>query len=419
MGGLRCRQWLGGLLACLFGVLLANPAEAHKGSDAYVQLRLDGDASTLRADLALRDLDMVLDIDTDANGQLTWGEVRAAYPAIERYLSTRVQVEGCHWQSVVPALERRADGVYAALTWAGRCEPRKTWPAIHYSALHEVDPTHRAIARIERADGATVLQVLDPASSSVGVAKESALPPTGAGPLPAASVPGLAGSDSQAVSGATEASSPGAPLAAGTPAASGFIREGMRHILGGYDHVLFLLCLLLPAVMRRTASGWQPVDRLGQALWPVAAIVTAFTLAHSVTLTLAGLKLVSLSPAFIEPAIAVTIVLAALDNLTPIFHGRRAIVTFLFGLIHGFGFASVLGELNLPTAQFAWALFQFNLGIELGQLLIVVAAVAALFAFRHQRWYRPVVIRGGSVVAIVIGALWFIERTAHLAILPV
>lgn len=415
VSAVRGRPWLGRLLACLFSMLLATHAEAHKGSDAYVQLRLDGDASTLRVDLALRDLDVVLDIDTDANGQLTWGEVRSAYPAIERYLSTRVQVDGCRWQSAVRALERRADGVYAALTWSGHCDPRDAWPTIHYSALREVDPTHRAIARIERADGAAVLQVLDPASISVAEAKESTQPPTGAGPLPSASVPGLAGSDSPT---ASDARPPSAPHPADTPAASGFIREGMRHILGGYDHVLFLLCLLLPAVMRRASTGWQPVERLGQALWPVATIVTAFTLAHSVTLTLAGLKLVSLSPSFIEPAIALTIVLAAVDNLTPIFHGRRAIVTFLFGLIHGFGFASVLGELNLPTAQFAWALFQFNLGIELGQLLIVLVAVAALFGFRHQRWYRPVVIHGGSAVAIVIGALWFIERTAHLAILP-
>ena len=192
----------------------------------------------------------------------------------------------------------------------------------------------------------------------------------------------------------------------------------MRHILGGYDHVLFLLVLLLPAVMRRTTAGWQPVERLGQAIMPVAVIVTAFTIAHSVTLTLAGLKLLSLSSSFIEPAIAMTIVLAAIDNLTPIFRGRRAIVTFLFGLIHGFGFAGVLGELNLPTVQFAWALFQFNLGIELGQLVIVAIAVSALFAFRRQTWYALVVIRGGSAVAIVIGALWFIDRTANLAILP-
>ena len=150
----------------------------------------------------------------------------------------------------------------------------------------------------------------------------------------------------------------------------------MRHILSGYDHVLFLLCLLLPAVMRRTPAGWQPVERLAQAVWPVVGIVTAFTVAHSITLALAALKLVSLPSAFIEPAIAVTIVLAALDNVRPMFPVRRVVVTFFFGLIHGFGFAGVLAELDLPRADFAWALLQFNLGLEAGQLVIVVVATA-------------------------------------------
>ena len=400
------RKWRA--LAWLVCLLVAGPAMAHKGSDAYLQLNLGGAKSTLRVDLALRDLDAVQDIDADADGQLTWGEVRSAYPAIERYLAARVLVDGCQWQSVSTALERRADGVYAALTWSGSCAVDAALPTIRYSALREIDPTHRAIAKIERPGSEAVVQVLDPTK---------VLPPAAKAAASAAGV-GVAA----AVSAGVTASGPAAGVtAAAQPeptASAGFVKEGMRHILGGYDHVLFLLALLLPAVMRRTKTGWQPVERLAQAIMPVAVIVTAFTVAHSVTLTLAGLKLLSLSSSFIEPAIAVTIVLAAIDNLTPIFRGRRAIVTFLFGLIHGFGFAGVLGELNLPTVQFAWALFQFNLGIELGQLFIVAIAVTALFAFRRQSWYSNVVIRGGSAVAIVIGTLWFIDRTANLAILP-
>ncbi len=92
---------------------------------------------------------------------------------------------------------------------------------------------------------------------------------------------------------------------------------------------------------------------------------------------------------FIEPAIAVTIVLAAIDNVWPVFPVRRVVVTFFFGLIHGFGFASVLAELNLPTADFAWALLQFNLGLEAGQLMVVVAATGVLFGLRHWPRYRP------------------------------
>jgi hypothetical protein len=197
-----------------------------------------------------------------------------------------------------------------------------------------------------------------------------------------------------------------------------FLREGVHHIVGGLDHVLFLMCLLLPSVMRRTPQGWRPVARWQDALLPVAGIVTAFTLAHSITLGLAAMRWVSLPPALVEPAIAVTIVLAAIDNLRPLFGGRRVLVTFLFGLVHGFGFAGVLAELDLPAADFAWALLQFNLGLELGQLAIVVLATSLLFALRRRPRYPAWVIRGGSCAGIAIGLLWLVERTAEVSLLP-
>ena len=169
--------------------------------------------------------------------------------------------------------------------------------------------------------------------------------------------------------------------------------------------------------MRRTPRGWQPVERLSQAVWPVVGIVSAFTVAHSITLGLAALKVVSLPPAFIEPAIAVTIILAALDNVWPFFPVRRVVVTFVFGLIHGFGFAGVLAELNLPTGRFAWALLQFNLGLEAGQLMIVVVVTGLLFLARRWRDYPAWVIRGGSFAAILVGVLWLVERTANVSLL--
>ena len=171
--------------------------------------------------------------------------------------------------------------------------------------------------------------------------------------------------------------------------------------------------------MRRTPAGWRPVERLSQAVLPVVGIVSAFTVAHSITLALAALKVISLSPAFIEPAIAVTIILAALDNIWPIFPVRRVVVTFFFGLIHGFGFANVLSELNLPTSQFVWALLEFNIGLEIGQLMIVVGVTALLFGLRQRASYPAWVIRGGSFAAIVVGVLWLIERTANVSLLPI
>jgi hypothetical protein len=267
----------------------------------------------------------------------------------------------------------------------------------------DVDPTHRGIVKVQRPGREVTLSVLEPSAAMSGAGSAS----------PTAAASGTATSSSPA-----DSSADALPRATSGHGRWEFLLEGMRHILTGYDHVLFLLCLLLPSVMRRAPAGWQPVERLGQAVWPVVGIVSAFTVAHSITLGLAALKLVSLTPAFIEPAIAATIVLAALDNVLPIFPVRRVVVTFFFGLIHGFGFAGVLAELNLPRADFAWALLQFNLGLELGQLVIVAIATSALFALRRWRGYPKLVIGAGSAVAIAIGALWLIERTANVSLMP-
>jgi hypothetical protein len=375
----------------MLAVLLAAwvlPAYAHKASDAYLQLEGGSGATTLRVDVALRDLDVALDLDSDGDGKLNWYEVRTGWPLIESYLRKRVELEGCSFTSATRTLERRVDGVYAALILQSPCTPAQP-PVIHYGVMAEVDPTHRGIARIEWAGQTSALQVL---------------------------VPQLA-RGSAAVSESGTATAVPHTTAQAAPTLQ-FAREGVRHILTGYDHVLFLICLLLPSVLRRTKQGWQPVPRLRSALIPVIGIVTAFTVAHSITLVLAATGTVSLSPAFIEPAIAVTIMVAALDNLWPIFRGRRILFTFFFGLIHGFGFASVLAELHLPVAEFAWALFQFNLGIEIGQLLIVTVVATLLFQLRARRVYVPVFLRGGSVLAMAIALIWFIERVANVSLLP-
>ncbi len=384
-----------GLVAAALA-LCAVAAHAHKASDSYLQIAAAPGKLDVRWDIALRDLDVALDLDSDADGKLTWGEVRTAWPRIEAYALQRLAIEGCALAPINRGLERRNDGAYAVLYLTSTCT-LPTPPRITYSLFADVDPTHRGIAKIQRLGQDIVLSVLEPGLGQISAGQATAR-------------------------GASAASNAGAARSdAASHAASGarleFLLEGVRHILTGYDHVLFLLCLLLPSVMRRTADGWRPVERLAQAVWPVIGIVSAFTVAHSITLGLAALKLVSLSPAFIEPAIAVTIVLAALDNVLPIFPVRRVVVTFFFGLIHGFGFANVLAELNLPSTAFAWVLLQFNIGLELGQLLIVAVATTALFTLRFWHGYARVVIGGGSIVAIAIGLVWLIERTANVSIL--
>ena len=379
-------RWWFGLALATFGIA----AQAHKSSDSYLQIDAGSNAVAVRWDIALRDLDVALDIDTDDNGLLTWAEVKSAWPRIESYATERLAIAGCPLHTTGRALERRNDGAYAVLMLASDCSLGAA-PVVTYSLFREVDPTHRGIMKVQRPGQPLAVAMLNPS---------------------AAAVPLSASTDSPR---ATLASAPEHEAPAG---AWGFLREGIRHILTGYDHVLFLLCLLLPSVLRRTPAGWQPVGKLSEAVWPVVGIVSAFTVAHSITLGLAATKVVSLSPAFIEPAIAVTIILAALDNVWPIFPVRRVVVTFFFGLIHGFGFAGVLSELNLPTWEFARALLEFNVGLEMGQLIIVIGVTALLFLLRERRRYPSLVLRGGSFVAMAVGALWLIERTANVSLLP-
>lgn len=177
-----------------------------------------------------------------------------------------------------------------------------------------------------------------------------------------------------------------------------FIPSGTHHILIGPDHLLFLFGLLL----------------LGGSLRQLVTIVTAFTVGHSITLSLAALDIVNPPPWLIEPAIALSIVVVGVDNLLQTKgEGRdlRAWVAGGFGLVHGFGFANVLKEFGLPQEALGWSLFSFNVGVELGQLAVVVL-VASLLAFIRRR--RPAmdkwIVTVGSIVVVAGGAYWFVER---------
>ena len=179
-----------------------------------------------------------------------------------------------------------------------------------------------------------------------------------------------------------------------------FIPSGIHHILIGPDHILFLVGLLL----------------LGGSWKQLVAIVSAFTLGHSVTLSLAALSIVTPPARIIEPAIALSIIFVGTDNLVR-GNGRdlRAWVALAFGLVHGFGFANVLREFGLPREALGWSLFSFNLGVEIGQLAVVLIVASALAAIR--RWRSDVGYRvayAGSVVVIAAGTYWFVERVFFL-----
>jgi len=171
-----------------------------------------------------------------------------------------------------------------------------------------------------------------------------------------------------------------------------------------------LLSLLLPAVLVHSAAGWQGRATFRASFMEVLKVVTAFTLAHSVTLTLATLGVISLPSRIVESAIAASVVLAALNNIWPVFERSRAVVAFAFGLLHGFGFASVLLDLGLPKSALLLSLVGFNVGVEAGQLAIVAAFLPLAYAARRTVAYRRVVLLGGSSLIAAMALVWLFER---------
>jgi hydrogenase/urease accessory protein HupE len=175
-----------------------------------------------------------------------------------------------------------------------------------------------------------------------------------------------------------------------------FVPAGIHHILIGPDHLLFLVGLLL----------------LGGSVRRLLLVISAFTAAHSITLSLAALNIVTPPARLIEPAIALSIVYVGVDNLM-VGRGRdvRAWIAFAFGFIHGFGFANVLREMDLPSRALGWSLFSFNLGVEIGQLLVVAVVASALIGLRSRSETAGRRLAfAGSLAVIVVGGFWFIQR---------
>ena len=371
------------LLAALAFLLLGpGLALAHKPSDSYLALRAEHDRIAGQWDIALRDLEFAIGLDSDGDGAITWGELRARHAAIERYALTRLkftQAGGeCRKRVVDHLVDNHSVGAYAVLVFEVECGAAAgdVGVELEYSLFFDLDPTHRGLLRWEAA-GRSTTAVLGPDNAKFSLSSRAA-----------------------------------SPLAQFLS----YGKEGVWHIWIGIDHMLFLISLLLPAVYVGSRHGWQPVESFMPAFWDVAKVVTAFTVAHSITLSLAALSIISLPTRLTETAIALSVLLAALNNIRPVVHGRRWMVAFAFGLIHGFGFASVLADLGLPQGALLIALVGFNLGVECGQLAIVSVLVPLAYAVRRSRFYRRVIFVPGSVVIALVALGWMLERGLDLRI---
>jgi hypothetical protein len=370
-----------------FGVLVllltASMAHAHKPSDSYLSLDVFGAQVDGQWDIALRDLDFVLGLDANGDGTLTWGEIRSRQAAIFNYALGHLTVSDagavCAAHPVSQMIDDHSDGAYAVLRFRATCAQQPKELAVAYRLFFDVDRQHRGLLKF-RSGNTTQTAVLGPDSATQHFE--------------------LAGTS---LWGQFRA----------------YLREGVGHIWAGLDHMLFLLSLLLPAVLISSAQGWAPVGSFRAALGEVVKVVTAFTLAHSITLSLATLGLVTLPARLVESAIALSVIVAALNNIRPFFHGSRWLVAFAFGLLHGFGFAAVLGDLGLPREALVVGLVGFNTGVEVGQLAIVAVFLPLAFLARGLWLYRKLVMLPGSAAIAGLAGIWLIERAFDLKLLPV
>jgi len=375
---LRSSLWL---LAALL-LFSAFTVRAHTLSTSYLTINSSRTNLSGELHLALRDLEDAVGLDENDDGVITWGELSARKEAVSAYALSRLHIKGDGQPGTLQISEllvdNHSDGAYAVLRFnvTGFQHPSKV--EIDYNALFDIDPKHRALLRLED-NGNTRLAVFGPATSSQIF--DLTKPP------------------------------PGPPFFT-------FLAQGIWHIGSGYDHMLFLIALLLPGVLLRREGKWQPVSTPQQAFTNVFKIVTAFTVAHSITLSLAAFGVVHLPTRLVESTIAATVVLAAFNNLVPFFAERGWAVAFGFGLLHGFGFANALCDLGLHGGQLAAALFGFNLGVELGQLGVAVLLLPLALSLRQQWVYEHFVLRAGSGAIMVVASGWLAERVFDFKWLP-
>lgn len=368
--------------AALAGAVLlaaASAAQAHKASDATLHWQVQGATLQQRVDIALRDLDRELHLDADDDGRLSWGEVRAQWPQIEGLLAAGLVLnadgQACRREpGAAPQLEDHGDGPHAVLRQTLRCATPVRQLSVDYKLFQATDAGHRGLVRIS------------------GDFEHSAVLVPGAGP--------------QQFGGAAPRSF------------FGFVAEGLHHIAVGWDHLLFLASLLMVAVWQRHGQAWEPRPQARAAWSEALRLVSAFTLAHSLTLGLAAAGVLAPPSRWVESLIALSVLLAALDNLRPFLPGPRWVMAATFGLVHGFGFAGPLQDLGLRQGELALPLLGFSLGVELGQLALVALLLPLACATRAAAGYRRAVVRGGSAAIAGISLVWVAERALAVQLWP-
>lgn len=354
-------------LIVLAALLVVPEAWAHKLNTSYANLVVRPDTLMLR--LRIDDFDMEqLGLDSNGDGTLFYEEMQAGMPRIVDFAANHVAIQVNGEQLT---LERGSTDIspdnkgnmFAVLYFGAALRSAPEQVDLHIDFFERFGDEHKSIAKVLM-PGKPLEQAVfavDSARQSFSVGREKSL-------------------FEQAVA---------------------FVWLGIEHIFVGYDHIMFLLALIA----------------VGGRLRDLVKIVTAFTVAHSITLCLAALEIVMLPGKWVEAGIALSIAYVALENFWLKRGEHRWVLTFLFGLVHGFGFANVLRELGLPTQGLVVSLLSFNVGVEVGQI-VIVAVLFPLILWLNRQAFKQRVVHGISGVILLFGVGWFIERVFELEYMP-
>lgn len=342
-------------LGMLAAGLVPMRASAHQVGLSRGEYRLEGTA--LRAELVFARpelLGLVPVLDTNQDGTLAESELKAGQEAIQSAVRTGVSVtaegEPCAGELLGTRLVEE-DGV--ALETRFTCGRAPTRASLELKLLQSLPHGHRHLAHVASGEsGADAVLLRGARTLEIGAS------------------------------------------AGGGSAVGAMLWMGIGHILGGLDHLVFLFGLLL----------------VGGSLRGLLMTITAFTVAHSITIALAVLGVWTPSPSFVEPAIALSVAYVGCENFFVKNADRRWLITFPFGLVHGFGFAGALGELQVPREQLIPALVSFNLGVEAGQLAVLAVVLPLLLWARRRQWFLTYGVRALSAVVVLLGAGWFTLR---------
>lgn len=336
-------------------LLLALPAQAHETTRSYLDIDRQGANVTATLRVAFRDIEVIVWIDENLDGQVTWAEADRRLDAVAAYAtSTLMLMAGGTCSLTRTSAGASQDGgiEYLDVGFAGQC-PSATAPLTVQSRLFaDVDPDHRMF--LSSGQTTAVLRATAPEATIAAGAATSSLWET----------------------------------------ARSYFTAGVEHLLTGPDHIVFLLLLILPAITALTSTR--------AAASQILLAVTGFTVAHALTLTAASTALLRPPTDLISGLVAVSIILTAIDNIRPFLPGPRAASAGFFGLIHGYGFATILTGANLSGSQFATALVSFNLGIEAAQVMLVLGTAFALYALRGGQ----ILLIAGSAAGGAAGLYW-------------